>query len=353
MTDECPRGDGPTIYDVARAAGVAASTVSRALARPGRVSAATAAKVRAVAQELGYRTEAIAGAQVPDRTRILGLLVSDLANPFYVEIIRGAERAADSFGYTILVADARESGTLEREALERAIPVAEGIVIGSSRMPDSALRMIAKQRPMVVLNREMPDIPSVITDNQRGMTMALQHLADLGHQKVTYVAGPESSWTDGARWRALHDRACEIGMSCQRLGPYTPTFEGGMAAGQLFLQQPTSAVIAYNDLLAIGVVHSLRRAGLQSPRDVSVIGFDDILPARLVTPALTTVAAPLRHMGETGVRNLLAVLGGAQHRNPRAFVLPVRLLVRGSTGQRSRKRISPALGTTSVSGSAS
>ena len=353
MADTPARTSAPTIYDVARVAGVAPSTVSRALARPGRVNADTAARIRKVAEELGYRVNPIASALVTQRTRIVAVMVSDIANPFYSELIRGAEAAASEAGYVIVLADARESGMFEREALERVIPAAEGILIGSSRMPDSALRMIAKQRPMVVLNREMPDIPSVITDNQRGMTMALQHLADLGHQQVTYVAGPESSWTDGARWRALHDRACEIGISCQRLGPYTPTFEGGMAAGQLFLQQPTSAVIAYNDLLAIGVVHSLRRAGLQSPRDVSVIGFDDILPARLVTPALTTVAAPLRHMGETGVRNLLAVLGGAQHRNPRAFVLPVRLLVRGSTGQRSRKRISPALGTTKVSGSAS
>lgn len=340
MTDECPRGDGPTIYDVARAAGVAPSTVSRALSRPGRVSATTAARIRAVARELGYRTEVITGAPVPDKTRILGLLVSDLANPFYTKIIRGAERAADREGYTILVADARESGALEREALERVIPASEGILIGSSRMPDSSLRMIAKQRPTVVLNREMTDMPSVVRDNRQGVRLALAHLATLGHEDLTYLAGPETSWADGVRWRCLRDGAPSWAVSIQRIGPFAPTFEAGRAAAADFLRSPTSAVLAYNDLMALGLIVGLSDAGLRVPDDVSVVGFDDIPAARLVTPSLTTVATPLDSMGEIGVRNLLALVRGAQHRNPRALVLPVRLMTRRSTGKR-RARWAP------------
>ena len=353
MVDGQRRNSAPTIYDVARAAGVAPSTVSRALARPGRVKADTAARIRKVAEELGYRVNPIASALVTQRTKIVAVMVSDIANPFYSELIRGAESAATEAGYVIVLADARESGTFERQALERIIPAAEGIVIGSSRMPDSALRMIAKQRPMVVLNREMPDIPSVVSDNPRGACLALEHLAELGHRDVTYVAGPDASWTEGVRWRSLCDHAGRLGMTSHRLGPYPPTFEGGLAAGREFLSCPTSAIVAYNDLMAIGVIAALRAAEVTVPDDVSVVGFDDIMPARLATPALTTVAAPIRHMGATGVRNLLAVLNGARHRNPEAFVLPVRLIVRASTAQRSRKRISPALGTTKVSGSAS
>lgn len=353
MADPPARSSAPTIYDVARAAGVAPSTVSRALARPGRVNADTAARIRKVAEDLGYRANPIASALVTQRTRIVAVMVSDIANPFYSELIRGAESAATEAGYVIVLADAQESGAFEREALERILPAAEGIVIGSSRMPDSALRMIAKQRPMVVLNRQMPDIPSVVTDNARGASMALEHLAEQGHREVTYVAGPDASWTEGARWRSLRDNAVRLGMASHRIGPYAPTFEGGVEAGRAFLECPTSAVVAYNDLLAIGVMAALRGARVDVPRAVSVIGFDDIFPARLVTPPLTTVAAPIRHMGATGVRNLLAVLNGAQHRNPEAFVLPVRLIVRASTAQRSRKRVSPALGTTRVSGSAS
>lgn len=343
----------PTIYDVARAAGVAPSTVSRAFARPGRVNAETAARIRAVADELGYRANPIARALSTQKTHIIALMVSDVVNPFYNELIRGTQHAASEEGYLVLLADAQESGRRERATLEQLLPVVEGIVIGSSRMSDSALRTIAKQIPMVVLNRALSDVPSVVTDNAGGMRAAVEHLRELGHTCVTYVAGPEASWADGARWRALRDTGLELGVHTHRIGPVIPTFEGGLSvADQLVAARPT-AVIGYNDLVAIGVTEALRRAGLQVPADVSVVGFDDILTARLVTPALTTVAAPMRYMGATAVRNVLAMIRGAQPRSGRAFVMPVKLVVRDSTAQRSRKRTSPALGTTRVSGSAS
>ena len=107
----------------------------------------------------------------------------------------------------MLLADAQESDRLEREALERAVSTVEGIVLGSTRMSDSAIRMIAKQRPMIVLNRAMPDVPSVVTDNARGMRRAVEHLAELGHHEITYVAGPEQSWPDGLRWRSVREAA--------------------------------------------------------------------------------------------------------------------------------------------------
>lgn len=347
------RHSGPTIYDVARVAGVAPSTVSRTFARPGRVNAETAARVRAVAEELGYRANPIARALTTSRTQILALMVSDVANPFYAELIRGAQNAASEEGYLILLADAQESPGVERSTLERLIPVVEGIVIGSSRMSDSGLRTIAKQIPLVVLNRELTDVPSVVTDNVAGMRAAVGHLHDLGHTSITYVAGPEASWADGARWRALRDAALELGVHTHRIGPFPPTFEGGLSCGDALLAHLPTAAVCYNDLVAIGVVATLRRAGIRVPYDVSVVGFDDILTSRLVSPPLTTVASPMRYMGATAVRNLLALTRGAHATSGRAFVMPVKLRVRGSTGQRRRKRTSPALGTTSVSGSLS
>ena len=343
----------PTIYDVARVAGVAPSTVSRAFARPGRVNADTAARVRAVADELGYRANPIARALSTSKTHIVALMVSDVANPFYAELIRGAQTTATQEGYLVLLADAQESASLERQALERLIPIVDGIVIGSSRMSDAGLRAIAKQVPLIVLNRELPDVPSVVIDNTAGMRAAVGHLHGLGHTSVTYVAGPEASWADGARWRALRDAACELGVHAHRLGPFAPTFQGGLACAEAVLTSPPTAAICYNDLIAIGVMTTLRRAGLRVPSDVSVIGFDDILTARLASPPLTTVAAPMRYMGATALGNVLALTRGVHARSGRAFVLPVKLMVRGSTAQRRRKSTSPALGTTSVSGSAS
>jgi len=284
---------------------------------------------------------------------MVGLMVSDVANPFYSQLIRGAQIAATQAGYEILLADCRESGTRERTSLERLVPVVEGFVIGSSRMADSALRTIAKQRPMVVLNRALLDLPSVVTDNVGGMHAAVDLLRELGHESVVYVAGPEASWADGVRFRALRDYGTAMGLHTHKIGPFLPTFEGGMAAGRVLLERLPTAVIAYNDLMAIGVMHCFLREGVRIPEQVSLIGFDDILISRLVLPTLTTVAAPTREMGMTAVNNVLAIIKGAKHGGGAALVMPVQLKVRGSTGQRRRKRVSPALGTTMVSGSAS
>lgn len=350
-----PRKQAVTIYDVARAVGVAPSTVSRAFARPGRVNAETAERIRAAATQLGYRANPLARALSTSRTQMLALMVSDVTNPFYSELIRGAQTAASDAEYTVLLVDARESDTVEREALERVLPAVEGVVIGSSRMSDSAIRTIAKQTAMVVLNRSVADVPSVVSDNPRGMRRAAEHLGELGHTSITYVAGPEASWADGVRWRALREAGYELELGTRRIGPFAPTVAGGArAAADLAAQSPAAtAAVAYNDLMAVGLIRGLEHAGLQVPEDISVVGFDDILVSQLVTPPLTTVAAPMHTMGHTAVRNLLAIIKGAQAATGDAFVLPTKLVVRGSTAQRSRKRTSPALGTTSVSGSAS
>jgi LacI family transcriptional regulator len=293
----------------------------------------------------------MARASSTTRKGMIALVISDVANPFYVPIIRGAEEAASLAGYTMLLSDTQESDQRERVALERAIPAVDGIVLASSRMSDSAIRMTAKQIPTIVLNRPIADVPSVVTDNPRGARRALEHLGELGHDCITYLAGPEASWADGMRWRALLEASHELDLRVRKIGPFPPTVQGGVDATEALVASPTSAVIAYNDQLAIGLMRGLQARGVTVPGEVSVVGFDNILPADLVTPGLTTVAAPLLAMGATAVQNLLAYIGGAQgSRQP--IVLPTRLVVRASTGQRSRKRTSPAWGTTRVSGSA-
>lgn len=371
----------PTIYDVAKAAGVAASTVSRAFARPGRVNAETAARIFEVARELGYRSASLPGLTT-SRTTALALVVTDITNPFYAEIIRGAHEAAADLGYTLRLSHTQEDASLERAWIEHELPTVEGVVLASSRMSDSTIRTLAKQKPVVVLNRRLPEVPCLLMDNARGMRRALEHLGELGHTSVTYLSGPESSWTDGVRWQALREAGYELDMKIRRVGPtQKPTIDAGFARVREILSQPTTAVIAYNDVLAIGVIKGLRRMGVGVPDDVSVIGFDNILLAEVVEPELTTVASPLRQQGETAVRNLVAMAGGA-HTSREPTVMPVKLVVRrstgersrpqpgsagqrattvqagspaqrGSPGQRSRKSTSPALGTTNVSPSAS
>ena len=330
-----PPADGgrpPTIYDVARMAGVASSTVSRAFSRPGRVNFETAEKIRKVAADLGYRANPLARALPTGRTSMIALVISDVTNPFYNEIIRGAQTAAAEAGYVMLLADTQESDRLERSSIERALPTVEGLVLGGSRMSDSAIRVIAKQRPVIVLNRVLSDVPSVVTDNARGMRRAVEHLAELGHSEITYIAGPEQSYADGIRWRSLREAATlELELHVRRVGPVAPTVAGGVSAVAEFRKHPTSAVIAYNDQVAIGFLRAAARAGLRVPADVSVIGFDNIFAAELVTPPLTTVAAPLRTQGITAVHNLLAIGRGARMRTGEPTVLPVKLVVRSST----------------------
>jgi DNA-binding LacI/PurR family transcriptional regulator len=331
-----------TIDDVARAAGVAPSTVSRAFSRPGRVSFETSERIHRIAAELGYRTSSLARALPTGPTSMIALAISDITNPFYNEIIRGAQVAASEAGYTILLADTQESGANERKALERAAATVEGIVLASTRMSDSAIRMTAKQRPVIVLNRAVSDVPCVITDNPRGTRRAVEHLAELGHRRITYLAGPEASWADGTRWRSVRESAMELELHVRRVGPVPPTVAGGARAAAEFAEHPTSAVIAYNDLVAIGAIRALTAMGARIPQDVSVVGFDNIFAAELVTPPLTTVAAPLGAMGRTAVSNLLAIVRGARPRAQAPVSLPCRLIERRSTAQRRRHRASAA-----------
>lgn len=340
--DSAERTASPTIYDVAKAAGVAASTVSRAFSRPGRVNAETAARIRQIAEEMGYRTNPMARALPTGRSSLLALVTSDVTNPFFFEIIRGAQMTAASAGYTLLVADARESAEAERQALDRALPLIDGLVLATSRMSDSAIRVAAKQRPTVVLNRIVSDVPSVVTDNARGMKHAVEHLAGLRHRQITYLAGPEASWADGARWRALQDAAHQLDLRPHRLGPFPPTLQGGRRAARILAERPTSAVIAYNDLMAIGLMQGVRRLGGRVPEDVSVVGFDDIFGADFCEPPLTTVAAPLRDLGAHAVQFLVAELRSRSVRpqRARAALLPAVLHVRGSTRELRRGEVS-------------
>ena len=341
-----PNGDGPertsspTIYDIAAAAGVAASTVSRTFSRPGRVNAETAARIRAIAEEMGYRTNPLARALPTGRTSLLALVTSDVTNPFFFEIIRGAQITAAAAGYTLLVADARESADAERQALDHTLPLVDGLVLATSRMSDSAIRVAAKQRPTVVLNRVVTDIPSVVTDNARGAKLAVEHLAGLGHRHLTYLAGPEASWADGMRWRALRDATHQLDLRLTRLGPFTPTLRGGHEAAAEFARSPSSAVIGYNDLLAIGLMQGLRQFGARVPEDVSVVGFDNIFGSDFCDPPLTTVAAPLRELGAHAVGALVSELKtrSARPQHVRAAILPAALRVRGSTTDYRRRR---------------
>jgi len=326
----------PTIYDVARLAGVAPSTVSRALSKPGRVSFRTAERVRRIATELGYRSGRM---ELPVSTRgtgVLAFVVADIANPVFVGMIRGAEREATDHGLTLAIVETQESGDGEERAIARLASTVDGFVLASSRLSDQQIRALAKRKPVVVLNRSVPEVPSVISDNVRAIKKATEHLIGLRHSTICYLAGPEASFANGMRWRGLREAAMELELHTRRIGPFLPTIRGGTDAAQRWLLRPSTAVIAYNDLMAIGFMQAVTAAGRRVPADVSVIGFDNIVDANLVEPGLTTMAAPLVSLGSTAVARLVGRPGLS--REPlEPILLPTRLVLRGSTGPRTRQ----------------
>jgi LacI family transcriptional regulator, repressor for deo operon, udp, cdd, tsx, nupC, and nupG len=329
-----PGPGGVTIYDVAQACGVSASTVSRAFSRPGLVNAQTADRVRQAAERLGYRATPVARPIRLQRTSLISVIVSDLANPYFGDLLHGAHHAAATADYCLIVSDVRESPSAERLAIERVIPLVDGLILATSRISDSAIRVAAKQLPTVVLNRVVSDVPSMITDNAGGVGLALEHLHGLGHRSVTYVSGPEASWANGMRWRGLRDRARHLGVQARATRPMPPTIAGGRIAAGRLTTRPTSAVITYNDLMAIGLMQGMAHAGIRVPEEISVVGFDNTLGSALVTPGLTTVAAPLRHLGSRAVQSILTQLQQGRHRPVDAapVQVPAKLRVRGSTG---------------------
>jgi DNA-binding LacI/PurR family transcriptional regulator len=323
-----------TIYDVARVAGVAPSTVSRALSKPGRVSYQTAEHVRRIAEELGYRAGRMERTVSERGTGLLAIVVADVANPVFFGMIRGAERAAADLGFTVLLLESQECESTEQQALDRLIPQVDGVVLSSSRMSDAAIRSLAMRTPTVLLNRIVSEVSSVVIDTVQAIKTAAEHLAALGHTSICYLAGPQTSWADGARWRGLREAGLELQLHVRRIGPFQPTSEGGAAAAEEWMLRPTSAVIAYNDLIAIGFLRAAMAAGWSVPGDVSVIGFDNIADAVLVEPNLTTIAAPLVSLGAAAIARLVKTTRSRSTEAPEPVLLPARLVIRNSTGPR-------------------
>ncbi len=321
-----------TIYDVARATGVSPSTVSRALNKPGRINAKTEQRIRAAAAELNYRLNPMARALPTGRTGTLGLILSDITNPVYFSLVRGAEQVTAALGYTLVLAESQESPELELETAQRLLVSVDGLVLVASRLEDDAIIDLADQKPLVVVNRRVAGVDAVIPNVAPGIREALDHLHDLGHQSLAYLSGPTASWMSRLRWETLLEQAVDRGMSIVEIGPGAPTLDGGRDALRRVRAAGVTAVIAYNDLMAIGLLLSANQSGLTVPDDLSIVGFDDIFGSDFTSPPLTTIRTPLGAVGDQAMRGLIASLDGTDHTTP--FELQTELVVRGSTSAR-------------------
>ncbi|RAY12731.1 LacI family transcriptional regulator [Actinomadura craniellae] len=327
----------PTIYHVAKEAGVSPSTVSRAMSNPGRVNAATVARVIEAATRLGYRTNPLARALPSGRTDTLALFVSDITNPHFFGVIRGAEHQARAAGCTLIVGDTEESPEVEARNIERLGPSVDGFVIAASRMSDEEITKLSAGHRLVLVSRQVAEVPSVIVDHAEGTRQIVEHLASLGHRSIVFLAGPPRSWLGARRWESLTAAAGRHGVSAQRIGPFPPTLAGGGAAADAALGTGATAAVAHNDLLAIGVLRRCAERGVAVPEDLSVVGYDDIFGADFCSPPLTTLAGQFQESGRTAVDMLLAMRdrhGARPARNQ--VVLPSHLAIRRSTGPAPR-----------------
>ncbi|WP_102159363.1 LacI family DNA-binding transcriptional regulator [Zhihengliuella halotolerans] len=328
-----------TIYDVARAAGVAPSTVSRALSNPGRVSDATRRRVQEAAEAAGYEVRPGSRAVRPAPRQTIAMVLADITNPHFIKIIRGAELRAKSSGFTLVVVNAEESAQIELTQIRGLASKVDGFVLTSSRLPDQELIAIGQQHKVVTLNRDVPGMTGVRLDMAHGCRQILEHLASLGHREFTFCAGPPGSWVGALRWATLRDGAKEYGLTAHRIGPYAPTVAAGGVAADAALRSRPTALVAHNDMLAFGIMQRLASRGVAVPEEVSVIGFDNNFAAELVATPLTTLDGPGAEVGARGVDLLLRSIAEEPERrgaltdppNDR-ITLPTELILRASSG---------------------
>lgn len=322
----------PTIYDIASLAGVNPSTVSRALSKPGRVNAKTAQKIMDAAAELNYQVNVFARALPTGRTQTIGLIVSDITNPAFFDVIRGAETAASARDYTLMLAESTESAELELTAARRMLATVDGLILASPRLSDGEIGQLAAQKPVVVINRSVAGVPSVVADTDSGVTDAVRHLAAMGHTDISYLAGPERSWMSQRRWESIKARCDWHGLAATVVASGLPTVDGGRRAAAAVREGTATAVFCYNDLMAIGLMRELQSAGLAIPEDLSILGFDNIFGSDFTTPPLSTIKSPLHALGVSALGRVLDAVDQADA-GKEPPVLPTELVLRGSTGR--------------------
>ncbi|MEU4564930.1 LacI family DNA-binding transcriptional regulator [Actinoplanes sp. NPDC023936] len=320
-----------TIKDVARLAGVSQSSVCRALAKPEQVRPETRERVERAARDLGYYPNRAARGLITGRTANIGVVLPDLANPFFPSVVKAIQTQARLFDYAVFLGDTDEDPAVETSLIRALAKQVDGFLLCSPRASDDELRACDRelQTPIVVLNRRVSPFPAVTADSADGMRQAVGHLHALGHRRIAYVAGPRTSWSNRDRLRGLRSATSSYDMDLIEAGNVAPTVDGGAAVADLVAASPATAVIAYNDLVALGLLNRFRDREIAVPGRISVVGFDDILLAGLVTPALTTVAIAKEQIGRAGVELLLDLLGDRSPVNKRT---PTQLIVRASTG---------------------
>lgn len=335
-----------TIRDVAERVGVHPSTVSRVMnpATRGRITPEIVQKVTTAAADLGYLPNQAAQGLRTNRTRTIGVLIPDITNPLFPPIIRGIEDALGAAGYSAILGNTDNLMARERDAVAtmRARQV-DGLILATARRNDPIVaECLAENLPVILVNRssDTDGVSSVVNDDALGIARAISHLKELGHRHIAHIAGPRTLSTGEARYQSFHAVMASEGLPLEpSLIVETSAFsedEGLRAAAQLIAgTAPFTAIVAANDLLALGVYEALADAGLSCPSDVSVTGFNDMPFIDRVSPALTTIRIPQYEMGREAAKRLVDVIDNPDS-PARSTTLRPELILRGSTAAPAR-----------------
>jgi LacI family transcriptional regulator len=319
-----------TISDVSAVAGVSAATVSRVLNGTARVESSLAEKVQQAVRQLGYRPNAAAQGLARGEWGTIGVLVPDLANPYFPEVLKAVSAVVRSHGRRMMVMESDETPALEHELVEDLMRCCDGVLLCSPRMPRAELAELAgRGHPMVLFNRVVPglSVPSISVDFYGGMTQLCGHLAQLGHRRAAYLSGPPASWANAERIRAF-EAARAFGLEVTVIECGT-TSQAGYDAVAGALDSPVTAVLAYNDLVALGALTRLRELHISVPAGLSVTGFDDISLERVAHTDLTTVSVPRNDLGRRAGEILEDLLTHGHDATP--LYLPMHLHPRATT----------------------
>ena len=317
---------GVTISQVAEAAGVARSSVSRAFTRPDMLSPETVTRILDAAKALGYVPNHTARALSTGRYGNIALTVPDIANPFFPPLIQAAQMEADRSDFCIFLGNGSEDPVQEDKLLKRFAGQVEGFVLASSRLSDGQIREHASQHPLVLINRDVEGLARVLIDSGTGVWQAVEHLAKLGHRKIVYVSGPSTSWSNQQRSAAVRDASEKFNLIAQTVATIVPSFEAGKNAVDAILKTGASAAIAFDDLTAQGVLAGMAERHVIVPKDFSLIGCDDVLGA-MTYPALTSVSNQSSEAGRVAVSLLMEILQAGSIRDVR-HTLETHLVIR-------------------------
>jgi LacI family transcriptional regulator len=303
------RQHGVTITQVAVTAGVSRSTASRVFTRPALFRPETVERVLDAAKELGY-TGARGAAPLPrPAAPAIGLVVPDITNSYFPALIRAAQERAQEAGAQILVADSMHTRPGEAAAVAHLAARTDAVIVASSRQSRSALLAIVDRARLVLINRDVPSVPRVLVATAPAVRQAVEHLAELGHRQVAYLAGPQRSWSNLERLTAARAACDQANLRFLPLHGYGPTFDEGRRAATDVVRCGATALIAFSDLMAHGVIAGLADFGRQVPGDVSVVGCDGA-PQIGAGPRLTVIEARPAQAGTAAVGLALAGAAG-------------------------------------------